>query len=218
MRNLCGSASCLALFALTAGCTPIGIEADPGTTPGSVENKLEFQPRLRELAASYESFARVDDELHWAPFLCRMPQPSFPRRSASTQIDTHGRKLYYVFAKDRAAYLGRDGKQPGEVGQAVIKEAWEAEEVPADTQIDASKSPVLYLREGERLYHARQKAGLFVMYRLAKDTPGTDEGWVYGTVAADGKTVTAAGRVASCMGCHQQATHERLFGIDYHGS
>jgi hypothetical protein len=35
---------------------------------------------------------------------------------------------------------------------------------------------------------------------------------VYGTVAADG-TVTGAGRIASCMGCHADAPHERLFGL-----
>ena len=45
----------------------------------------------------------------------------------------------------------------------------------------------------------------------AKD--GADDGWVYGTVAVDG-SVTSAGRVASCMGCHDEsATHERLFGL-----
>ena len=51
------------------------------------------------------------------------------------------------------------------------------------------------------------------MFREKKDTPGTDEGWVYGTVTADGKTVTSAGRVASCMKCHVQAKNDRLFGI-----
>jgi hypothetical protein len=25
--------------------------------------------------------------------------------------------------------------------------------------------------------------------------------------------VTSAGRVSSCMGCHEVATHERLFGV-----
>jgi len=36
---------------------------------------------------------------------------------------------------------------------------------------------------------------------------------IYGTVAPDG-TVTSAGRVANCMGCHvDNATHERLFGL-----
>jgi hypothetical protein len=50
------------------------------------------------------------------------------------------------------------------------------------------------------------------MYRLPDTTPDTDEGWVYATITAAGE-VTAAGRVASCMGCHEVATHERLFGV-----
>jgi hypothetical protein len=51
------------------------------------------------------------------------------------------------------------------------------------------------------------------MFKLDPKTPGTDEGWVYGTVTADGKTVTSAGRVASRMKCHQEAPHDRLFGL-----
>jgi hypothetical protein len=51
------------------------------------------------------------------------------------------------------------------------------------------------------------------MFKLDPKTPGTDEGWVYGTVSADGKQVTSAGRVESCMRCHQKAPHDRLFGL-----
>jgi len=51
------------------------------------------------------------------------------------------------------------------------------------------------------------------MFRLDPSTPDTDAGWVYATVTAAGQ-VTAAGRVASCMGCHEtSATHERLYGV-----
>jgi hypothetical protein len=51
------------------------------------------------------------------------------------------------------------------------------------------------------------------MFKAAEATPDTDDGWVYATVTADGQ-VTAAGRVASCMSCHDTAaTHERLFGV-----
>ena len=45
-----------------------------------------------------------------------------------------------------------------------------------------------------------------------------DSGWVYGTVSSDGQGVTSAGQVRTCMGCHEQAPHDRLFGIDYHGA
>ena len=51
------------------------------------------------------------------------------------------------------------------------------------------------------------------MVKLDPSTPDTDAGWVYGTVSADGKQVNASGRIASCMKCHQQAKHDRLFGL-----
>jgi hypothetical protein len=58
-----------------------------------------------------------------------------------------------------------------------------------------------------------QKNGLFIVMRMGPSTPNSDEGWVYGTVTADGTKVTSAGRVQSCMECHVGAPHERLFGL-----
>jgi hypothetical protein len=43
-------------------------------------------------------------------------------------------------------------------------------------------------------------------------TSGTDEGWVYGTIAPDG-TITSSGRVRACMSCHVDAPHDRWFGL-----
>ena len=200
------------------GCSLSSVDTDPLRANLQAENNPAFHARLLELASTYQSFARVDDELHWAPFLCRQPMPSGPRRSMSTMEDTHGRKLYFVFAQDRAAYLGRDGKSPAFEGQAVIKEAWTVQEVPADTAYNKTQSPVMYLPEGGKLFHAKDRAGLFIMYRLPTGTPGTDGGWVYGTVDATGTSVTSAGTVPACMSCHKQAKFERLFGIDYHGA
>ena len=51
---------------------------------------------------------------------------------------------------------------------------------------------------------------LFVMARV--DSKASDAGWIYGTVNREG-TVTSAGRVESCMGCHVDAPHGRLFGL-----
>ena len=63
------------------------------------------------------------------------------------------------------------------------------------------------------MFHATELAGLYIMFKLDPSTPDSDEGWVYATVTPDGR-VTSAGRVASCMGCHEpSATHERLFGV-----
>ena len=202
----------------TFGCSLSAVEPDPAQSQTAAENNPAFHARLLELANTYTSYARVDDELHWAPTLCRQPMPSVARRSMSTQDDTHGRKLYFLFARDRAAYLGRDGKTPAFEGQAVVKEAWTVEEVAGDTVYDKRTSPVLYRQEAGKLFHAKERAGLFIMYRTASATPGTDGGWVYGTVTPDGKTVTSAGAVPSCLTCHRQAKHERLFGIEYSGA
>ena len=43
-------------------------------------------------------------------------------------------------------------------------------------------------------------------------TPNTDGGWVYATITAAGQ-LTAAGKVKSCIGCHQEAPNDRLFGV-----
>src|SRR5262245_55857183 len=59
--------------------------------------------KLLEVAKTYERFGRVDDEVRWAPFFCRMPQPGRAQFSTSKDDDTHGRKLYSIFAKDRKA-------------------------------------------------------------------------------------------------------------------
>ena len=109
-------------------------------------------------------------------------------------------------------------------------EAWLPEEVPAETRqvpilakVQFQKGDTLLEREvltipfahdtDGRLYHAVQKKDLFIMYKMDPKTPGTDEGWVYGTVTADGQRATSAGLVGSCMKCHQQAPHDRLFGV-----
>jgi hypothetical protein len=156
--------------------------------------------------------------------------------SRSGDQATHGRKLYSLFVKEMPededilnAYTVQ-GK-PSPVGQVVVKEAWAPEEVkdggrklePLVHKVKVREGGRLVEREDRfvpyargkdgRLYHAREKAALFIMFKLDPQTPGTDEGWVYGTVTADGKRVTSAGRVESCMGCHKDAPHDRLFGL-----
>lgn len=64
-----------------------------------------------------------------------------------------------------------------------------------------------------RWYEAGPIAGLFLMMKEEPRTAGTDQGWIYATLAADRKAITAIGKIPSCMGCHQQAPHDRLFGL-----
>ena len=62
-------------------------------------------------------------------------------------------------------------------------------------------------------YVPGQRRDLFIMVQLSPTLPGTDEGWIYGTVTPDRKRVTSIGRVDNCMSCHTSAPHGRLFGL-----
>jgi hypothetical protein len=187
----------------------------------SAENNPQFHSKLLEIAKSYSSFGRVDDEARWAPWLCRTPNPSVARFSESKDEQTHGQKLYFLFAKERHAYvLNTDAAE-----QIVVKESWVPKKASLEKKREAES--VDFIKDGKRTtdfyvpfaekdgeaFHAETKSALFIMYKLDAATPGTDHGWVYGTVSPDGKQVTAAGTVSSCMKCHEEAPHGRLFGL-----
>jgi hypothetical protein len=209
----------------SAGTTGIaGAIGTGGSTGGAMDASADraltpFEEQALAIAAEYTAWGRVDDELRWAPFLCRQPYPGITRVSQSNDEATHGRKLYSVFAKNHDAYP--NGPHDGQV---VVKQSWIPELVP---DADAGLLPIHYTTDAGinadhfypyaqgdgGVYRAGAAAGLFIMFRLDTATPDTDEGWVYATVSPAGQ-VTAAGRVASCMGCHEtSATHERLYGV-----
>jgi hypothetical protein len=215
------------------GAPPQTDDAPPQATADEVTTQRPmFEGRMLEIAASYESFGRVSAPAGWAPEDCRDPNPPTPEVafSRSTDGSTHGAKLYTLFAKDHSplgGYLVEGQRSP--TGQVVVKESWVPEEVKDDGKplepvrrkvkvrqgdglVGQEDSFVPYARKDGRLYHAKEKGPLFVMFKMDPRAPGTDEGWVYGTVTPDGKQVTSAGRVESCMKCHQDAPHDRLFG------
>lgn len=142
--------------------------------------------RLLGVSAAYPSYGRVDDTARIASPLCRPPDPAPPRLSASRDPETHGRKLFYLYAKDHEAYrMVRELSQP--LGQVLVKESY----LPGTP---------------------RTRGPLFVMMKTGE--AGSDAGWIYATMSPDGKTVTASGKIASCMECHQSArTNDRLFGV-----
>jgi hypothetical protein len=215
------------LALLASGCIDDKQRQD-GPAPAAVASASgpAFESRLLEIAGSYESYGRLDTDLRWASVYCRMPPPPRPRFSDSRDPATHGQKLYSLFAKEVLAYTSFSAI-PSPVGQVVVKEAWVPEELKDDGRklepvirkvkvqgVEQEDRFMPYARGKDgRLFHAKAKAGLFIMFKLDPKTPGTDEGWVYGTVTADGKNVTSAGRVESCMGCHKDAQHDRLFGL-----
>ena len=67
-----GSAGATADGGTTGAAGAGGGLADAGTPPPIVP---AFAATAREIAAEYTAWGRVDDELRWAPFLCRIPLP-----------------------------------------------------------------------------------------------------------------------------------------------
>ena len=191
--------------ALILGVLVAGCGGDPSPQPVAAPNPLEN--RLMEIARTYGQYGRVDDESRWAPYLCRMPNPSRARFSEAD--GPHGRKLYFVSARDRQAYVsGATQPQPAE--QVVVKESWIPVEAAAEEAPRGFGRPITHARRDGRLYRTGERAGLYIMIKTGGSE--TDAGWVYGTVSADGK-VTSSGRVASCMSCHREAKSDRLFGL-----
>ncbi len=194
----------------------------PTAAPKPLANEARFHAALKEAAATYETFGEVDDTMRWVPGLCRSVRMTI-HASQSDDAETHGGKLYWMFAKEREAYL-RVAKQDQPVGQALVKEAWTSRPATAEDLAAAksgrrreresfhSDSNRTLERDGTR-FTADQKKALFVMLKLGPAVKGTDEGWIYGTLTPDGQTVTSAGRVASCMACHVDAPRDRMFGL-----
>jgi hypothetical protein len=201
----------------------------PPTTSFRGEIDPRFVPDLKAAFAAYKGWGRVDDELRFAPWLCRMPEPGVAHISAADH-GAHGRKLYSLFAKDRGSYLslGRDDLEPqgqNPTLQAVVKESYLPEPVtepppPRGVGRGASESGLLgagdhfwpYARgEGGAFVRAGAVAGLFVVLEKPPGTPGTDDGFVYGTMTPTGE-ITSAGKVGPCVACHEKAQHRRLFG------
>ena len=285
-----------ALQALNFPMPVPAVDADwaPATQPASAasvaskdENNPAFHADLLGIAAVYREYLSVDDAIRWSPLNCSMPPTPTARMSASPQDETHGRKLYFLYVRDRDAYRTTAGTATAAPGQALVKESWHPSAVERDgSSIEwwaaresglpparpampglegatgAAESPIPetsvdavllvadptfrfapirithdslsrnqngdltsyvhvsgpsqykpYAIVNDVPFRADKLSGLFIMYKLDPATPGTDNGWVYGTVMPDRKSVTSAGRVRSCMNCHEATPHDRLFGL-----
>jgi hypothetical protein len=223
-----------------ANAAPVHVEPDSeGAEPPEPSEPIDpqFTETLRVAAAEYAKWGRVDERPNLAPMLCRAPAgldfgfPSHARLSAADDAP-HGRKLYYLFAglgehglSDLYGRLGTPTAEAIPIGFTIVKQSWAAvpssrpiaEPTPVSEVLDMHTDPPTPIswveHEGKRL-EVGEQAELFVMAKVGEhDMPGTDAGWIYGTLSADGKTVTSAGLVQRCMDCHEAATHERLFGL-----
>ena len=205
------------------------------TTAHAETLDARFVPAIRAAAQGYAKWGRVDERPNIAPGLCRAPLPGDYGSTGDVRLtradddSPHGKKLYYLYASAKRAYLGLAAKDtPLPVGFAIVKQSWsprsaskaeiDERERVARQQNEAPPMVGSYVRPGRGWVVAdghylipERPRDLFVMTKVATGK-GTDAGWVYGTVAPDG-SVTSAGRVARCMGCHEAAPHERLFGL-----
>jgi len=245
--GLASSTALVAMMSAIAGCgssVAVQHEEEP-TIAGATEPALDpgVRATLLDIAYRYKSWDRVSDAANWAPELCRVPPPSGVLVSESMDKDTHGRKLYFLFAKDGPAYsqlsygidrsipagasarsytpIDSDSAPNSPVGQVLVKESWHPVEIdPKSVPVnrnaaeDERNHPDTYaFTHSGKVFTTGEQGPLFIMYKVDPATPGTDEGWIYATMTADRTQVTSAGRVESCMACHTQTPKDRLFGF-----
>ncbi len=216
-----------------AGCVETQPEEKPAgaNTPPVVKDVTldPFRDRLLQIAGEYKSYGQADQTLRLGWVYCWAPQRDIPnlRLSASGDSTTHGRKFYFMYAKQvwdsrsqgwiPGSYTCFPGKT-APVGQVIVKQSWVPEVVtegasPSDEEQLAKGLPLGIVKRDGKSYRAARQGELFVMFKVDPATPESDNGWVYGTVSADAKSVLSVGRIESCMSCHQKAPHDRLFGL-----
>ncbi|MEO6597855.1 MAG: VWA domain-containing protein [Planctomycetota bacterium] len=188
-------------------------EAGPATPPAPATKDVDspFVPVIKQAVRDYEQFVRVTGSARVAPKDCLIPAP--PARVSAAERE-HGGKIYLLYARfaDGLDYI-KPG-EPAKVGQTLVKQSWTRIEGQQTQATEASKRYMSALvgKDGEKVFYGGDAAGLFVMHKLAPETPDTDQGWVYATIDRNG-FVTAAGRVASCMRCHESVAEDRRFGL-----
>lgn len=184
------------------------------------ENDPALHEALREIAQGHAGFTRADGTW-WAPTLCKAPPPLQAERSLASASSPHGQKIYTLhifdfdaYVKDTRTTVGKDSRL-GPFGeplrgatQAIVKASF----APTTKQAEANPGIGSVKSADGTVTYAGAPRDLFIMYKPKLGSRTTDQGWLYGTVTADGKTVTSAGLVGSCMGCHEKAPHGRLFG------
>jgi hypothetical protein len=224
--NLIGMLCCCAF-----GCIPERSEHNAEQGPNlNHEQEETFRKRLLEIASKYKTYNQVDDVYRFTGVPCTDGfggQTYKANVSRSDDESTHGRKLYQLYAANYDEFIDLISdknvtgvKKEGKTDQVIVKESWACKEITRDAYFDAIQKTATRklaisnrFKEDEKYYESTRQGPLFIMFQTDPTTPGTDEGWVYGTVTPDGKTVTGVGRLENCMNCHQKAPHGRLFGL-----
>src|SRR6185369_1499142 len=136
-------------------------------------------------AKGFAAWGRVDHRPNIAPGLCRAPTPadygaSSHVRMSAAERGPHGKKLYYLWASDKATYL--DPARDVPVGFSIVKESFEAVPVDADHPAATANTPGvrwptppapitwMLTPQGDKLTTGARK-DLFVMAKVG-DQPG----------------------------------------------
>lgn len=204
----------LLLLLLLAACERDALTPPPTAPPVPAPSQVDrrFEGAIASAGMDYRQWGRVEEQLEVALVPCSPgamgPAPAPRVRISHAPESRHDKKLFYLWASDRVAYTT---EQPIAKGFAIVKESFRAIPVPAEQQPTGFRTPsIAAIHVSGKWLSPGEATGLFVITKVG-DVDGTDEGWIYGTLV-DG-AVTSAGRVTSCMGCHEGATHERLFGL-----
>ncbi len=134
-----------------------------------------FAGRLLEIATEYKQYERVDQTMRWSPFDCslyglpRMPE-GLGRISESDSQETHGRKLYFLYARKSRPYrfdLAMPGTEDkaAPLGQVLVKEAWHP--IKFERSRDRALDPkTIQAGADGNFYYAGDKQGLFIMFKM----------------------------------------------------
>jgi hypothetical protein len=163
----------------------------------------------------YSFWGKLDEGARAAPIPCSAgamgrTDPGPVRMSAAAD-GPHVKKLYYLYPSAHDVYA-QDGSVP--VGFTIVKEAYAALPITgkemAERNHGFADDPTTITVDGKH-YAMGDRTELFAMMKVDA-TEGTDRHWIYAILDTD-RTVRAVGRIERCMKCHEDATHERLFGV-----
>ena len=144
--------SSLAIWIVALMLFPVVIFAEEAdeTVEQSADKKnapaTSFEEQLLAIAKTYEDYGRVDAVSRWASTFCRAPIPSVAQLSESEDQETHGQKLYFLFAKYPSSYLAA-ASDPSPVGQVIVKESWHPKQIADDDSDAAKKNLPLGIRD-----------------------------------------------------------------------
>ena len=172
-------------------------------------NDVRFHPAIKTAAEKYLEYAMVNTASMKVPDKDATAEDEVfledPAARMSQAESGHDQKLYFLFAKDIAHYVNRDGSE-SPVGQALVKEAWTA--VPGNPDARNLRNHACLIRVnprvtvGDKTLELGERSDLFVMLKQDPKTEGSDQGWVYGVIDPSSHEIKSAGAVASCIACH----------------